>query len=165
MSLAAIGCNPSFKWTLDANGLVGGDNPDHAQRLGTVGYSPSGGMFVVVQAMGAVAKGAFCLVKGDFAAQQATTALATHAFSCAIPQVALADDELGWGLVFGHGDVIGLAIAADAQELSTSSTAGAVDDGDTAGRIGGLVPLNSAVTTTGDLVPVAVTWPRINIIS
>ena len=165
MSLAAIGCNPSFKWTVDANGLVGGDNPDHAQALGTLGFSPSGGMFVVVQAMGAVARGGFCLVTGDFEAQQATTTLATHAFSCAIPQVALADDEFGWGLVFGHGDVIGAAIAADAQELSTSGTAGQVDDMDSAGRIGGLVPLNSAVTSAGDLCPIAAQWPRINIIS
>ena len=165
MSLAAIGCNPSFKWSLDANGVVGGDNPDHAQKLGTLGFSPSGGMYVVLQAMGAVAKGGFCLLKGRFEAQPATTTLATHAFSCAIPQIALADDEYGWGLVWGEGDVIGAAIAAAATELSTSGTAGRVDDQDSAGRIGGLVPLNSAVTTAGDLVPVAVTWPRINIIS
>ena len=165
MSLAAIGCNPSFTWTLDANGVVAGDNPDHAQRVGTVGYSHSGGMFLAVRAMGAVVKGGFCLLKGDFEVQQATTTLATHAFSCAIPQVALDDDEFGWALVFGHGDVKGLAIASASQELSTSGTAGSVDDGDTAGRIGGLVPLNTAATSAGDLLPIAATWPRINIIS
>ena len=160
-----MGCNPAFTWTVDSLGAVGGDNPDHAQRLGTLGFSPGGGMYVAVKAMGAVAKGGFCLLKERFEVQAATTSLATHAFSCAIPQVALADDEYGWALVWGDGDVIGLAIAANAQELSTSGTAGSVDDGDTAGRIGGLVPLNSALTTTGDLLPIAAQWPRINIIS
>ena len=165
MSLAAIGCNPIFTWTLDATGGVGGDNPDHAQRLGTIGYAPGGGMYVVVKAMGAIDKGGFCLLKERFEVQQATTARATHAFSCAIPQVELADNEYGWALVWGEGSVVGAAIAANAQELSTSGTAGRVDDTDTAGRIGGLIPLNSAATTAGDLLPIAATWPRINIVA
>ena len=165
MSLAALGCNPSFTWTVNSAGVAGGDNPDHAQAVGTLAFSPSGGMYVCIKAMGTLAKGAFTLLKGRFEAQPASTARATHAFSCAIPQIAIADNDYGWGLVWGEGDVIGGQIAANASELSTSGTAGRVDDSDTAGRIGGLIPLNAAQTSSGDLCPIAAQWPRINIVA
>ena len=162
MSLAALGCNPSQ--TGDSLADVGGHNP------GTLAYSPDGGLYMLVKAQGAITAGALCKIvrssgETEIEAQELNTAGATHGFSLCIPQVAIADNAYGWALVFGHGTVEAGAVAVSAEELSTTTTLGRVDDTDSNGRIGGLMPLNRAAVTAGNQLAIFATWPHLDLVA
>lgn len=130
MSLAALGCNPEHKWTVTgtgANQKFAGSNPTSAAEPGTLAYSPDGGLYMCVRAKGAVVQYAACVLEDAWEAVEITNTSDNGAI-VVVPQVALADDEYGWGLIHGSGQVLVLANALANATLGASATANHLDD-------------------------------------
>lgn len=163
MSLAALGCNPEHKWTITGSGQaakVGGENPQNAVALGTFGYSPDGGVYVCIQAQGSVVQYGACVIRGAFEAAELDTGNDTLGQMICIPQVALADNEYGWGLVLGAGRVQAGANCAANARLEATGTDGRVDDTNTNNvpTIVGLQLSAARGSTAGD-APCIACWP------
>ena len=150
MSLAALGCNPEHTWTV-SNGVVGGSNPTSAADLGTLAYSPDGGLYVCVQATEAIRANALCSLQagntiavGDVSDDPGT--------AYCIPQAAIASGARGWGLVSGNGLVGATATAVTASSIGTiSGTAGRVVTGSTTDTIAGMTYPADAGTAAKDI--------------
>ena len=152
MGLAALGCDPDRVTT----------TAEFA--LGTLGFSPDGGLYVYVQADGAIDDGEACQIQGDFQAVPITTTNGTESNAICFPQEDIADNSYGWGLVFGKGNAsVGASCAASVQ-LYTTANGGQLDDAATAIHIHG-VQLTTARSATAGLAPVAVTWPAVDLIA
>ncbi len=151
MSFAFLGCNPqqvddTAKQVLGTEALAGDST------------------YVYIRAKGAVSKGAACIITDEFDADEVTTALADDSYPMCIPQTAIADDKFGWGLIIGKGELeVGNACAANTS-LSTTTTAGRLDDADSAGRVSGLMT-TVAATSAGELVGCNAYRPRLDILA
>ena len=154
MSLAPFGCNPTDHGSsLDD---IGGFS------LGSLAYSPDGGIYVAIRAQGAVPEGGVCAIKGDWDADPITTTTNTAAAgieSLCVVQEALADNDYGWGLVFGNGNILVAASCAANTALHATTTAGRVDDAASVGHIGG-IQLTTARSASVGVAPGSVQWPR-----
>ena len=117
MSLAALGCDPEQTWT-EADGT---DGPGIG--LGTIGYSPVGGMYLCVQAKAAISQYAACILQDTFRANPVTTTNGDMGGTICIPQVALANHSYGWGLVAGKGRVNTTSARATAGSSPSSTNA------------------------------------------
>lgn len=140
MSLAALGCNPQHKGTSLADiGNV---------RLGTLAYSPDGGLYMAVRARGAVTAYTACTIRSNLDVAHCDSGDDDVGWSYCIPQVALADDEYGWGLVFGHGLVRVSAHATTAGESQSASIQadGLLEDADGTDDIAGIMLAVNAST-------------------
>lgn len=160
--LAALGCNPAHKWTITGVGQaakVGGENPQNAVRLGTLGYSPDGGLYRCVQAAEAVEAYALASFRPGYRVGLATNG-AEAGESYGIPQVALANGEYGWALVDGDGriNVTAAAIAAT-NYVSISGTDGRVVTGSTANNVAGILVAADGGTAARS-VPCSVMFPK-----
>ena len=166
---AAFGCNPEHHWTVDltnpAQPKIAGDNPTSAAPPGTLAYSPAGGLYVCFQANGAIASAGACVqLGGNWQGSPVTTNSATRSRSLCFAQAAFADDEYGWGLVFGQGLVLVNAQAAAGAQLYTTGSDGRLDDAATAIHIGG-VELTAARGGGVGTAMGMVTWPRVDLIA
>lgn len=135
MSLAALGCNPNHRWTI-SSGVAGGDNPTSAVALGSLGYSNDGGIFVCVQASGAIGANKLISIQPGWQAIQRDSADIVHGTSLGASSDAFADDEYGWLQIFG--------VAA--------LTAGAA--------VGAGVALQLDAAETGDVIPATAATPE-----
>lgn len=127
MALAALGCSPTKTWT-DASHSGGAGT-------GNLGYSPDGGMYVCFRANGAVAQYEPVFLDrtdsdGYLNGTPKGSTASKRGVPIAIPQVALADNEFGWGLVYGTGRVRtdggvsqgeGFGLSSTDEELDTAS--------------------------------------------
>ena len=159
MSLMAMGCDPNQSW----DNADGSDGP--GARLGALAYSPSQGLFVCIQAGEAILQYELCLIKGDFQVEALDGAVDINtSFSCCFPQRHLANNDYGWGLVWGHGSAIaqGTTIAAG-DLLYPHATEGRVSDVALALHLHGCYATTTQ-GTTGQPVGIAVTWPAIDLI-
>ena len=104
MSLAAIGCNPDFRWTI-VSSVVAGDNPDHAQPVGTLAYSPSGGLFVAVQAGNTIAANLLATIEAGFRARSRDSADAVKGCSMGATTAIISNNEYGWVQVWGMAEL------------------------------------------------------------
>ena len=95
MSLAALGCDPEAKG--DSIGDIGGFS------LGQLGFSPDGGMYVAIRAGAAISQYEACFIGANMDAVPNAQITNRRGVPICIPQIALADNEYGWGLVFGIG--------------------------------------------------------------
>ena len=122
---AATGCNPTETWTK----TDGTEGP--GVSVGTLAYSPDGGMYLCIRADGAIAVGEACYVKNSsFEIDEVAAAgsqFETGETIC-FPQVAMADEDYGWALVFGEGEFHVAANCAANVALYSSGTAGRMDD-------------------------------------
>ena len=122
---AATGCNPNETWTK----TDGTEGP--GVSVGTLAYSPDGGMYVCIKADGAIGAGEACYVKNSSweidEVASGGSQFETGQTIC-FPQVALADNEYGWGLVYGEGEFHVAASCAANVALYSSGTAGRMDD-------------------------------------
>ena len=129
MTLAALGCNPEATGaSLDDLG---------GASLGTLGYSSDGGIYMCIRAKGDVAQYAGCVLQDSFQANQVTTTYGDIGATICIPQVAIADDDYGWGLVAGKGRVHTDGTGTANESMGTSATAGQIH-GTTSNVIGGM---------------------------
>lgn len=99
-------------------------------RVGTRLTDHRGYEYLFVHANGAIAQYDAVVVDEAFEAYAITAALATDHPTAAVAQVAFADNDYGWVLTRGVGQVNGLANCAAEVQLYTSATAGALDDAD-----------------------------------
>ena len=136
MSLAALGCNPSHRWTVNA-GVVGGSNPTSSAEPGALAYSPDGGLFVCVRAGGAINPFKLISIEGGFQANERNGQSLIHGVRMGASTEEFAAGEYGWLQVWG--------VAA--------LTAG--------GAIGANVPLNLDNAEAGDVVPATAATPEI----
>ena len=97
MSLAAMGCNPDVRWENVTD--------PQAVTIGTIGYSPPHGLFVCVQANGAIGANFLCGIEPGWQAQQGDDADITKGVSLGASTAAFADDEYGWLQVWGLAEV------------------------------------------------------------
>ena len=138
---------------------------------GTVAFNqtsagPKG--YVYVKASGAITgDGYVCLVDGsDFTAAQCTDTLSAPGAGqgklVGAARAAIADTGYGWLQVFGAGTVKVLASCAAYTQLTTSATAGALDDATTAGLevVDGIV-CDAADGGSGGLVAGWFNWPKV----
>ena len=123
MALAALGCNPTA--TGDSLDDIGG------VALGTLAFSPAGGMYIAVKADGAIAQYDACVMEGGYAIDQLNAGAADIGNVICIPQVAIADDEYGWALIFGTGTARAGAAVAVGGQVSAHATDGRLDDATT----------------------------------
>ena len=151
MSLAALGCDPT------ATGDSLSDIGDVA--LGTLGYSPAGGLYIAVQADGAIAAAEICTLEPNFEIDQGDENTVVGATLC-IPQVAIADDAYGWALIFGSGKVQATNAAITASIYARLGDAGEVSTGDGTDSIAGMLLPADAGTTDGRLVDCMVIFPK-----
>ena len=110
-----INCNPS-------------ETHDDAQfALGQRGVDVHGNEYVYLQADGATSKGAACIMhaKGTQADEVTTTNSDAHPVCVAV--VAVADDDYAWFQRYGNVEIETAAVSDEAQ-LSTTTTAGRLDD-------------------------------------
>ena len=164
MSLAALGCNPDDKGTADE---VGGHQP------GTIAFSPDGGMYVLIQASEAIAQYDTCHIHGAWQISPMDAANDNHLSNelCIVQaDGGLANGDFGWGLVYGNGT----ALAAADIDVSTSRNCYAHNnEGEITTvaddlHIGGMQYTGSVdvdVSADGKEIPVAVQWPRIDLIA
>ena len=113
----------------------------------------------------AILQYALCLIKGDFQVEALDGAVDINtSFSCCFPQRHLANNDYGWGLVWGHGFAIaqGTTIAAG-DLLYPHATEGRVSDVALALHLHGCYATTTQ-GTTGQPVGIAVTWPAIDLI-
>ena len=112
MSLAALGCNP------EASGPSIDDIGGAA--LGQLGFSASGGMYVAIRAGAAISKYEACFIGAGMDAIPNAQISSRRGVPVCVPQVALANNEYGWALVYGIGRVRtdGSVAAADGFGLS-----------------------------------------------
>ena len=129
MSLAATGCNPDHRWTI-SSGLIGGDNPTSAVALGTLGYSNDGGLFVCIQAGGAISVNKLISIQAGWQGLQRDNADIIHGTRLGVSTDAFADNEYGWLQVFGTAQVkAGAAVTAGAAlNLDGSETGDVIND-------------------------------------
>ena len=139
MTNVFLGCNPNETFESAS---------DLPLPLGTRATSGTG-EYVLIQAQGAVTQYALCVILAGYEAAQATTTNVANNSNACIPQVALADNHYGWGLVSGKGKVRGAASCAANAALYTTATAGVVDDASTNGGVSGLV-LTETLTDAAD---------------
>lgn len=146
-----------------------GEGP--AFTVGSVGWNmtsagPKG--YIYVKASGAITGDAYvCLVDGsDFTAAQCTDTLSAPGAGqgklVGVARAAIADTGYGWLQVFGAGTVKVLASCAAYTQLTTSATAGALDDATTAGLevVDGIV-LDVADGGSGGNVAGWMNWPKV----
>lgn len=153
MSFGFLGCNPEQTWA----------NRHDAPEVGTTG-GVGEAEYVVVRADGAIDAGEACIIHKTGEAQPVTTTIADDSYPLCIPQVDIGDNEYGWGLVKGAGQLqVGASCAANTS-LATTATAGQLDDADTAGRVGGL-QLTSARSSSAGLAPCWAYHPRLDILA
>ena len=127
---AAMGCNPQQK--SDSLDDIGG------ARLGTLAYSPDGGMYMAIRAGAAITQYDLCQIEGNFDINRGLAADSVGSSYC-VPQIALSDDDYGWGLVFGTGLVRGTAaVTAAAGNAAAISAAGLITDYAATNTVGGI---------------------------
>lgn len=91
-----LGCNPTQRE--DSLADLGG------VALGSMGYSDDGGMFIAVQADGAIAEGDLVQIENGFQIDQATTSSPLGSI-IAVATAAFANNEYGWVQVYGNCQV------------------------------------------------------------
>ena len=147
MSLAAIGCNP-LATTVEA---------DHA--LGSIGYSPAGGLYVYVQAGNACAVNKLCAIEPGYQLLQRDSADAHQGASLGATEVAFANDDYGWAKVWGIANLTagGAITAGMGLALDASETGDVVNGTSNEPQIIGAMPLAAiADNATGG---VQLAWP------
>ncbi len=153
MSFGFMGCRPSQTWEPEARVIPDPDDSNstitvrvapEAPKVGTIGQAGSD-QYQVVQAAEAITAFACCFITGEGKIRELSTQdIDPEAFPLCIPQVALAEHEIGWGLVEGTGKVLALVNAAANAQLYTttnqggSAVPGALDDTATVGAIVGI---------------------------
>ena len=159
MSLLSMGCDPNQKWTK----ADGSDGP--GVGVGALAYSPRNGLFVCVQANEAIAQYASSLITGNWRLREhdLTDDAAISGALC-FPQIALADDDYGWGLVWGNGfGIAAVAITAGAT-LYANTTEGRLSDTAAALHLHGVHAI-AAAAAAGDTFAIAVQWPAVDLIA
>lgn len=123
MALAAFGCDPTQKGKKLSD--IGG------AALGQLAFSTENGIYMAIRANGSVAQYETCFINAGFDATPNATTNRNRGVPICIPQVALSDDDYGWGLVYGVGRVrtdgavtsnSGLALSSTDQELDTAAS-------------------------------------------
>ena len=150
MSFGFMGCRPSQTWEPEARVIPDPDDSNstitvrvapEAPKVGTIGQAGSD-QYQVVQAAEAITKYACCFIGGDGKIRElATDDIDPQAYNLCVPQIGLAEHEVGWGLIEGTGKVLALVdCAANAPLYTTdnSGTPGALDDTATAGVVVGI---------------------------
>ena len=139
MSLAALGCNP------EDHGANLSDIGGHA--LGTLAFSPAGGIYVAIRANGAITANVACALSPSFDVATVNTGDPQGTSYC-VPQVGLADNDYGWALIAGRGQVrtTGAVTEADGRAASIQAN-GVMEDRDGTDDIAGF--LLTANTATG----------------
>ena len=153
MGFGFLGCNPEQTW----------DSAADAPAVGTV--APVGDKeFVLVKAGAAITQYDCCIIRRTGEAMPATTTLADDSYPLCVPQVEIADDDYGWGLIKGAGKVNTDGAVANNSNLSTTAETGEVDDVDSAGRISGMQPTVAALAAA-DNVDMWCFHPRLDILA
>ena len=141
MTNVFLGCNPNETFESAS---------DLPLPLGTRATSGTG-EYVLIQAQGAITQYDLCAIVAGYEADPLNTTGAAGKSNACIPQVAIADNHYGWGLVTGKGKVRAAASCAANVALYTTGTAGVVDDTSTSGIISGLVLTEAAPAGGGDM--------------
>ena len=136
MSLAALGCNPSHRWTVTA-GIIGGDNPASAAAPGAIAYSPDGGLFVCVRAGGIINPFKLISIEAGFQANERDAQSLVHGVRFGASTEEFAAGEYGWLQVWG---------------VAALTAGGAITAG---------VPLQLDAGEAGDVVPASANEPEI----
>ena len=158
MSLAALGANPEHTWTV-SNNVVGGSNPNSAARLGTLAYSPDGGLYVCVQATEAIDAYRLCLMSPGNMIALGDQGDGVGGSYC-IPQGDIPNGARGWALIAGNGLVGATNAAVAASNAGTvSGTGGRVVTGSATDRILGLMYAADSGTAVRD-IPCTVFFPK-----
>lgn len=125
--------------------------------LGTVHVDHRGYRWMYVRAEGALSVGTVVAIDEAFDAFPLTKALADAGNKIGVAQVAAADEDFCWVLVYGIGQALVLASCAADVALYTCATAGSLDDTTTSQtKINGIV-LTTARGGTDGLAPVRLT--------
>lgn len=103
---------------------------DSGHALGTRYTDQRGYEYLYVHANGAIGQYDAVVVDEAFEAYAITAALATDHPTVGVAQVAFADNDYGWVLTRGVGEVNALTSCAAEVQLYTSGTAGSLDDAD-----------------------------------
>ena len=124
MSLAALGCNPSDRGSSleDIGGIA----------LGTLAYSDDGGIYQAVQAKGAIVQYAAVVIQDNWEAAELDTGNDSVGQLLGVAQQAFSDNQYGWVLVSGSGQVLAAASCAANAGLQATAVDGTVDDTTTA---------------------------------
>lgn len=120
MPLAAMGCDPTATGP-DLSDLGGA-------RLGQLGYSNDDAIYLAIRANGAISQYETCFIDSDYRATGKGTSTEQRGVPVCIPQVALADNDYGWGLVYGHGRARTAADATSRRGFALSSTDEELED-------------------------------------
>lgn len=115
-------------------------------KVGQLYADEDGNEWMFVHAAGAITQYAAVAIDSAFEAAMLTHALGISECRLGAAQVAFADNDYGWVLISGQGQVLGLTSCAADVQLYTSGTAGHVDDADITGSrpiVG--IRLNAAV--------------------
>lgn len=121
-------------------------------KLGTMATGTDGSIWQYVQAGEAIGNGMCVAIDENFQAKKVTATLARAGHGIGFAQQAFADNDLGWVVVHGPGNInmhLASACAADVQ-LYTTATAGVVDDTATStmALLRGCVAVVAASTTS-----------------
>ncbi len=157
MSLAALGCNPNQSGpSLEDIGGV---------TLGTLAFSPDGGLYVAVQAGQVISPYACAAISGDWELRAMDLSDdANLSMAICFPQVRIENDAYGWGLVFGNGFGIAAAAIAAGAILYPHNTEGRISSTAAALHLNG-VHARAAQGSAGSPVSIAVQWPSVDLIA
>ena len=144
MSLAALGCNPEHSGHSLAD--IGG------AALGQLGFSAAGEMYVAIRAGAAISKYEACFIGAGMDAIPNAQLTSRRGVPVCVPQVALANNEYGWGLVYGIGRVRTDGGVAAASGFGLSGTNEELDSASAgAETIAGMVALKADDANDGEV--------------
>lgn len=131
--------------------------------VGTRMRGADGSEWVYVQASGAITGAGYAVViDEDFQAAMATNATALRGLSIGIAGTAFADDEYGWVQIYGVCDIQVAASCAANAAITSTTTAGQLDDAAGTGtkNILGLV-LTTARAASAGTAPGVLSYPTV----
>ena len=139
MSIAFLGCNPEQRWA--------DSDKQYAPKLGTIGASDDGGLFMAVHADGTIAVNRICRVINNYEAAAADQANRAIGNALGVATSAFADNEYGWIQVYGIATgLAGAAIGADVDRIGLHGTA----NGDLIGAANCYGIMNVGTTAVAD---------------
>lgn len=131
--------------------------------LGSVAMTPTGQIYIFVQAATALAIGDAVAINAAFTGTLLTTTTSPRGFRVGVVPAAFAVGERGWVQVYGPASLSVLASAAANARLNTTATGGALDDDATTGAkvITGVVLTTARGGTAGTAVAI-LNWPAVD---
>ena len=119
MSLAAAGCDPQATWAK----TDGTDGP--GVTVGTMAYSPSGGIYGAVQASGAMASQRLVAIEANYQAELASSGAGLiHGAMLGVTETAFANDDFGWVKIWGLAECRAGGASSAGAALTPHSVAG-----------------------------------------